>query len=300
VTRILVASAGGLHVFEGGTLASAGFAGRDVTFLAPQRAHVWAIVDGSEIWTTDGPDAWNHVVDLESLRATCMATADHDVFVGSSEARLFRLIDRTLEPVASFDDAEGRAGWYTPWGGPPDTRSMSEWDDAIYVTVHVGGILRTVDHGATWRPTIDIDADVHQVTTAEGMVLAACAGGLAVSTDRGETWTVRSDGLEARYSRAVTVCGDVVLVSASNGPRGGRSGVYRAAIAGERFVRCRDGLPEWFDDNVDSSCLDAMPDDDLAAFGTADGRLFVSDDHGSTWNEAASELPPARRVLVLP
>src|SRR6185503_2199998 len=98
-----------------------------------------------------------------------------------------------LVPIQSFDDVEGRDDWFTPWGGPPDTRSMSEWDDDVYVNVHVGGIVRTDDGGETWMPTIDIEADVHQVTTAEGVVLAASAGGLATSADRGGTWNHRTD-----------------------------------------------------------------------------------------------------------
>ena len=131
-------------------------------------------------------------------------------------------------------------------------------------------------------------------------MLAACAGGLAVSDDRGVTWTLRADGLEAPYSRAVTVCGDAVLVSASRGPRGGRSAVYRGSVASGGFERCRAGLPEWFDDNVDSSCLDALPDGSFVAFGTSDGQLFGSRDTGSSWTELASGLPAVRRVLVLP
>jgi len=67
--------------------------------------------------------------------------------------------------------------------------------------VHVGGVLHTGDSGATWSPTIDIDADVHQVATADGLVLAAGARGLSTSTDKGVTWSLRTDGLDARYSR---------------------------------------------------------------------------------------------------
>jgi hypothetical protein len=298
VPRIFVATRDGLHTVDGGAPA---FAGRHVTALAPEGDGIWAVLDGSEVWRRADAGPWNHVGDLEGPRATCVVATDHDVFVGSSEARLFRLADRELEPVLSFDDAEGRAAWYTPWGGPPDTRSFSEWDEAIYVNVHVGGILRTEDRGAAWHPTIDIEADVHQVATAEGgIVLAACAGGLGVSVDRGGTWTFRTEGLAARYSRAVTVCGDAILVSTSNGPRGGRGGVYRADLATGGFERCRAGLPEWFDDNIDSHCLDALPDRDVVAFGTSDGRLFASEDRGSTWNQAGSELPPVTGVLVLP
>ena len=134
--------------------------------------------------------------------------------------------------------------------------------------MHVGGILHTEDRGNSWNPTIDIDADVHQVATTEELVLAACAGGLAISADRGATWTMRSEGLDAPYSRAVAVCGDAVLVSASNGPRGGRAAVYRGALGGGSFERCTAGLPEWFDDNIDTYCLDALNDGSFAAFGT--------------------------------
>jgi hypothetical protein len=298
--RVLVASREGLHAFDDrGAPAPVQLVGRAVTTLAPHGRDLWAAVDGSELWRASGEE-WSHIADLADHRIACIIATHADVYVGSSEARLFRVAGGGLEPIAAFDGADGRSSWYTPWGGPPDTRSMSEWDDDLYVNVHVGGILRTDDRGEHWTPTIDIDADVHQVATAEGLVLAACAGGLAVSEDRGATWTLRADGLETPYSRAVAVCGDDVLVSASGGPRGGRSAVYRGTLAGGGFERCRDGLPEWFDDNIDSMCLDALPEGSFAAFGTLDGQLFGSRDGGSSWTALASGLPVVLRVLVLP
>jgi hypothetical protein len=301
--RVLIATTEGLHPFDDRGLADEiAHAGRTVTSIARARSEVWAVLDGAEMWhLTKG---WDPVArleeDLARLRATVIAETDAGVLVGTSEARLLRVADRHLEAITAFDDADGRATWYTPWGGPPDTRSMADWDDDVYVNVHVGGILRTSDRGRSWRPTIDVDADVHQVATAEGFVLAACAGGLASSTDHGSTWTFQTDGLEARYSRAVTVSGDSVLVSASNGPRGGRAAVYRGAIGSGAFERCRDGLPEWFDDNIDSYCLDSLPDGSFAAFGTSDGKVFATLDGGATWDALATGLPSIRRVLVLP
>jgi hypothetical protein len=273
-----------------------------VTAVAPDGDALWAIVDDSEVWHSVDRRTWTSAGDLGAMRARCIAATDAGVLVGSSEARLFRVAPEGngLEAVDAFDGADGRSSWHTPWGGPPDTRSIAEWDEAVYVNVHVGGILRTTDAGAGWTPTIDIDADVHQVTTAEGLVFAACAGGLAVSTDRGGTWSFRTDGLEARYSRGVVVCGDSVLVSASRGPRGGQAAVYRSDLAGGGFERCRSGLPEWFDDNIDTHCLDAPPDGSVAAFGTSDGRVFASDDAGVTWSEIASGLSSVDCVLVLP
>ena len=299
--RILVATLDGLHAFDDRGLPGAiHHAGRAVTAIAANRDQLWATVERSEVSRTTDGDRWINVGNIGSYRSTCIAATDDDVFVGSSQARLFRVVDRGTKPVVSFDAAEGRSSWYTPWGGPPDTRSISEWDEALYVNVHVGGILRTEDRGETWTPTIDVDADVHQVTTAEGMVLAACAGGLAVSADHGSTWSIRSNGLEAPYSRGVAVCGDAVLLSASNGPRGERSAVYRGDLAGGEFERCRTGLPQWFDSNIDSYCLDASPEGSFVAFGTADGRVFASENTGVDWVELTSGLTPVQRILVLP
>jgi hypothetical protein len=297
--RLLAAARDGLHPFDDqGHPGDVRHAGRSVTAIAPARSELWAILDGSQIWHEAGAE-WHRIADLDRYRATCLASIDAGVFVGSSQARLFRIAGETLEPVSAFDGADGRSTWYTPWGGPADTRSIANWDDDIYVNVHVGGILRSSDRGGTWTPTIDIDADVHQVTTAEGMVLAACAGGLAVSTDRGMTWSFRTEGLEARYARTVAVCGEAVLISSSHGPSGGRAAVYRADLTSGAFERCPAG-PGWFDDNIDSYCLDALPDGSFAAFGTSDGHVYASTDAGSNWDEFASGLPPVQRVLVMP
>ena len=121
----------------------------------------------------------------------------------------------------------------------------------------------------------------------------------ALSSDRGVGWTFRREGLEARYSRAVAVCGEAVLLSTSSGPRGGRAAVYRGDLAGGPLERSRGGLPGWFDDNIDTYWLDALPDGSFAAFGTSAGAVFVSEDAGTTWAELVSGLPPIHRVLVL-
>ena len=146
---ILLGTTDGLHtVDDRGVVGPVHHAGRAVTSLAPNAAEVWAVLDGTEVWHSPDMDRWSHVGDLVDHRGTCIAVADEeDVLVGSSEARLFRIIGDGLQPVVPFDQAEGRSAWYTPWGGPPDTRSIAEWDEAVYVNVHVGGILRTEDRG---------------------------------------------------------------------------------------------------------------------------------------------------------
>ena len=296
MTRILVGTADGLHeLAPDGSRGEVQHAGREVTYVAPEGWELWAILDGREVWHTAGIEWWVHVGDLDGgLRANCMADTRAGVILGTSEARLFRVAGEGLEAVAGFDAAPGRDGWYTPWGGPPDTRSITEDGDTVYVNVHVGGVLRSRDKGETWEPTIDVDADVHKVWATRDRVFAPCARGLAVSEDQGETWEVRTDGLHANYCRGVAVTGETVLVSASKGPRGSRSAVYRGDAKGGPLERCTD----FFDRNIDSAWLDAT--EDLAAFGTEDGRVFASADAGGNWQEIATGLNAVRRVLVFP
>jgi hypothetical protein len=300
--KILVGTDDGLHEFDaGGTHGAVNHPGRAVTALGAEYPHTWAILDRSEVVRTDGSGGWLERGALHDERANCIADTRAGYLVGTSDAGLFRVTDGGIEAVRSFDDVKGRADWYTPWGGPPDSRSISEDDETVYVNVHVGGIVRTSDEGTTWEPTIDIDADVHRVWAGERAVFAATARGLAVSPDRGDSWEYRSGGLEAAYCRGVALCGDgqTVLVTASRGPGGGRSAIYRGTQDGGGLERCRTGLPEWFDDNIDSSSLDALPHVASAAFGTSDGRVFASQDEGKTWAEVVSGLPTIHCVLLM-
>lgn len=178
---------------------------------------------------------------------------------------------------------------------------MSEGADGTpYANVHVGGIPRSVDDGRTWEPTIDVDADVHQVLAVPdrpGLVLAATAHGLAVSEDHGDTWRFDAEGLHAEYCRALAVAGDTLFLSASRSHGGHEAGVYRRPLdSSGAFERCREGLPEWFDGNIDTHWLAAS--DDIVAFGTSSGEVFVSDDGGSTWELGASGLPDIRCVAI--
>jgi photosystem II stability/assembly factor-like uncharacterized protein len=221
------------------------------------------------------------------------------LLVGTSDARLFRLRAEALEPVAVFDRVEAREKWYTPWGGPPDSRSMAvDPAGTIYVNVHVGGIVRSTDGGQTWEPTIDIDSDVHQVIAVDGRpgtVLAATAQGLATSEDSGDTWDSHTDGLHGSYCRAVAVGGQTLLVSASEGHRGRRAALYRRPLeSGDPFEKCEQGLPAWFGSNIDTHCLAAA--ESAVAFGTDDGEMYLSEDAGETWEIIATGLPPVRCV----
>ncbi len=270
--------------------------GRDVRAVAVEGDRWWAIAD-DELVTRAGDDDWAPAPNLE-FEARCLLPTGDAALVGTSEAHLFLVDAQGAELVEGFETVEGRDDWFTPWGGPPDVRSLSEAGGRTHVNVHVGGIVRSTD-GRSWQPTIDIHSDVHEVFAVEGSdrVLAATAWGLAESDDAGESWEFEDDGLHATYCRAVAACDSTVLMSASLGPRGGRAAVYRRSASGEPFEKCERGLPEWFTDNIDTGYLAAASS--RAVFGTSDGDVFVSEDAGDTWARVSSGLSPVNQVLVL-
>ena len=202
--------------------------------------------------------------------------------------------------VESFDRIPTRDEWYTPWGGPPDTRSITvSSDDDVLVNVHVGGVWRARPADGAWEEVIDVENDTHQVLAAEDgqTVAVAAAVGYGQSDDGGRTFSWTTDGLHDTYCRAVAIADDVVLVSASTGPFTRHAAVYLRAVDDTgRFVRCDNGLPEWFESNIDTFQLAASGS--VAAIGTDAGQLFVSQDAGASWDLLVDGLGPVRSVAV--
>lgn len=266
-----------------GTDGPVAFEGREVNALAPDGDGLLAIVDWQDIHQ-GGDSAWE-LVDHSDLRLNCITRFGGRVYAGSAGAHVIRL---GAGMVPGFEEAETRDEWFTPWGGPPDVRSFGTTPTTIYANVHVGGILVS-DDGETWIPTIDLASDVHEVSApSEDLILAATAWGLATSTNRGRSWAFEDEGLHASYARAVCLAGDTVVISASEGPRGRRSGLYRKPVAGGSFERCAKGLPEWFSNNINTGCLAAKGREVFA--GTEDGAVFASHDAGATWEQAAADI----------
>jgi hypothetical protein len=302
MAQVLIGTEAGLFELNGAELSrDPGLRDREVTALSAGGDEVWAIVDRRSLIRRDPTAAWDDVAESEQLEITCLARSREHLLVGTEEAHVLELEGRRLVLRDSFERVEGREKWYTPWGGPPEVRSMAvDLAARIHVNVHVGGIPLSTDDGETWAPTIDIDADVHQVIghpSEPDVVLAAAAVGLVVSADGGTSWRIEAAGLHSTYARAVAVVGDAILLTVSDGPRGGRSAVYRATFGPTmKLEKCAQGLPEWFDGNVDSGWLVGSGSE--ATFATSDGRVFQSDDAGEGWREVAAGLPSVRGLAI--
>jgi hypothetical protein len=276
-------------------------AGNAITALAGQ----WAIVNGETVAYRAGMD-WRQALSVKTperslgVHGAILARGD-EAIVGWGPSLLRVYKHRQFEPVEGFEAVPGRDEWHAVGSRQPYVRSLTATPDGVLLAnVHVGGIPRSTDGGATWQPTIDVDADVHQVRAhpdRRELVIAAAAVGVCRSDDAGATWTVSTEGLHATYCRAVALAGDVMFVSASTGPRTEQGALYRRAIdSSGPFERCTEGLPEWQPHNIDTGCLET--DGVRVAFGGADGVVYNSEDAGRTWGVLAEGLPRVTAVAI--
>jgi hypothetical protein len=271
---------------------------------------VLAVVDGHDLRRRARDGTWSTVLSSELDLACCLATGKL-IYVGTDDARVVCIgEDGTLAQLHGFDAVDGRAAWYAGsivvdgrrMGPPLGVRSISGTPDGatLLVNVHVGGIPRSIDGGVSWHPTIDIDADVHEVRvhpSRPDIVMAAAAVGLCSSRDGGATWRIEHEGLHARYCSAVAFMGDDILVAASSDHFAAQGAIYRCPIDGDReLVKVSGGgLPTWLDGIADTGCIATG----RSMIAVADRRrLYTSMDSGQSWLQRAKDLPSPSSIVV--
>jgi hypothetical protein len=300
----------GLFVFSGETRDHE-LGGQSVRALAPDgKGGALAIVDGHSLCRRTSDGVWTAIATTE-LDLSCSVAVGDVIYVGTDDARVLRVgADGALEPLHGFDAVAGRETWFAGsavingqrMGPPLGIRSITATADGtvLLANVHVGGIPRSTDGGATWQPTIDVESDVHEVRAHPSLpeiVMAASAIGLCSSRDGGVTWDVEQDGLHASYCSAVAFAGDDVLVSAAADHFAAEGAIYRRRVDGhDSLVAVGGGLPARTEGIVGTGCI-ATRGSDLA-LADVKGNLYVSTDTGRSWSRRASGLPPPSGILV--
>jgi hypothetical protein len=286
------------------------FAGHSVRRLTTDgRSGALAIVDGDTLRRRSADGQWSILASIAGDLSCCVATRAA-VYIGTNTARVFRLdADHGLAPLPGFERVKGRETWTAGQAlvngqlmGPPlGVRSITAAPDGtLLANVHVGGIPRSTDGGISWHPTIDVERDVHEVLahpSRPGVVIAAAAAGLCSSRDGGATWSVRHEGLHARYCSAVAFVGGDAWVAASDGHFASQGRIYRRPIDAEGPLSAIVGdLPEWTDGIVDTHCIGV--NGSSVAFADQGGNLYVSADAGHSWSRAAQHLPGPSSVFI--
>jgi len=301
VALVLVATDDGVVPFVDGAAGACELAGRPVGSLARRRGDFWAIADGATAVRRDPTGTWTDVATAD-VSLTCLLPASEGAWCGTADGRLLRLFGEAFSVVGGFDTIAGRQTWKAVGSRVPYVRSATTTADerSLLASVHVGGIARSGNGGASWKPTIDVRADVHEVRAHPSdprLVLAPAAVGLAVSRDGGATWDLTTEGFHVKYLRAVAFTTDAALVGASDGPFADRSALYRWDVdAGGPVTRVQGGLPEWLDGNVDTGALDAHRE--TAALADDGGTVYASWDGARSWTVLAQDLGSVNAIGV--
>lgn len=314
--------------------------GRDVEAVAahpadPDRAFVGTFDDGLHV-TRDGGRSFERVASpaeaagdaIEQDAVTAVAVAPTDpgtIWVGTEPSRVYRWTEdggrpdarRSVERLDGLLDVPSADQWSFP--PRPDTHHV-RWvepdqtdERRLYVGIEAGALVYTPDSGATWvdRPP-GSRRDNHQLAShpdAPGRVYAAAGDGYAESTDGGEHWTARHDGLAHRYVWSVLPDPgdpDRVLVSAASGPGSAHS------PPGESYCYRRSGDESWQRLAGPLSGEGAMravlsgDGEPGHAYALNNRGLYASADFGDTWSRVDVPWPgtlreqTARGLAVVP
>src|SRR5258705_9172273 len=136
---------------------------QSVRALAPDgHRGALGIVNGRSLRRRAPDGMWSTIATTKFDLACCVAVGDV-IYVGTDDARVLRLdAEGALEPLRGFDVVAGRETWYAGSAvingqrvGPPlGIRSITAAPDGavLLANVHVGGVPRSTDGGATWQP----------------------------------------------------------------------------------------------------------------------------------------------------
>ena len=172
----------------------------------------------------------------------------------------------------------------------------------LFANVHVGGIPRSKDGGATWTPTIAVELDAHEVRVSpynNNIIAAATAFGLCMSWDAGHSWSVQTDGLHDSYCSAVAITKDHIFVAASEGHFTQEGAIYRRSVdpSKAQLEKLGAGLPNWLKGIVDTSCI--ASNGAVMALVSASGEVFTSIDSGYIWRKREETVAGVSSVLIV-
>jgi photosystem II stability/assembly factor-like uncharacterized protein len=263
--------------------------------------------------TSDGGRTWDDCeLPAPGVFSVAVSSIDGTVYAGTEPSALFRSDDggETWRELTALQELPSRPNWSFP---PRPWTSHVRWiapnphdGDLILVGIELGGLMRSVDGGASWqdhRP--GAQRDVHSLAwhpRAEGRAYEAGGGGAAWSDDGGETWQPADAGRDRHYTWAVAVDPDdpnAWFVSASTGPFSAHGGGDPEA----RIYAWREGEWRTLAGGLPAP-LPAMPYALVAAegrlfAGLADGQLWEGTDRGESWNACALEGDPLERLNAL-
>ena len=290
----------------------------------PARVYVGTF-DSGLYASDDGGRTWRAAeAGLEDRRVLALAVSQSHrhggtsvVYAGTEPSNLYRSEDAgaSWQRLPALRELPSEPRWSfpgRPWTHHVRTIALHPSDpDWLLVGIELGGVMRSLDAGASWADhNPEAHSDAHRLLThplAPDRVYEAAGQGIAVSEDRGESWSTVEAGLDRRYAWAAAidpVDPDLWYVAVSRSPfaaHGDGDGEARLVrSAGHRWVAVAD----WGEDpelRRMPYALATLPERPGALVaGLRGGALLLTEDRGESWTRLAAELPDVSDMAAAP
>lgn len=243
------------------------------------------------------------------------------IYAGTEPSALFRSTDggHTFELIRGLWDHPHRESWGAGFGGQAVHTVLPHPADParVLVAMSTGGVYRTDDGGASWRPGNtgirayflpdewpEFGQCVHKVARDGAdpeRLYAQNHHGVYRSDDGGDTWSSIATGLPSDFGFPIvahprtggTIYTFPLVADRERFPVDRRCRVFRSIDAGDTWEALSHGLPA--DPFYPAVLRDALCTDDASPagvyFGTRSGEVYASGDEGDTWSPVAAHLP---------
>lgn len=268
---------------------------------------VFAATEAGLYYSTDGHDWIDLHVPKAPVWAVTVSPNGDRLFAGTVPAHVYvtslpageispqNLSWRELE---GFQELPSRDEWGVPrhdnMARVRDLCIHPESPDRIVAGVEPGGVHVSTDGGQTWEERNDgVHDDIHRLhVVADGEYLAATGRGLYRTATAGRSWTRLDENVEQRYFRTVFEYEGDVYASAARVPP---SNCWETAEAAPVLITWHDGTTL---DRLDSPC----PDEVVVGWTGTDETLLgvthrgtILRKQGDTWG-VTGELPSSETI----
>src|SRR5829696_1173150 len=222
---------------------------RSIAYSTPPNV-VYAGLEGGGVFkSTNGGATWSAFNSgfpnplTTNVRALLTSSTGTTVYAGT-DAGIYKSTGGAWQPLAQGAEAD-----------PANPKKLNEsvqsllsltGSSVMLAGVFSGGVYKSPDGGATWKPPAPDDGmpsseTVYGLTSnIPGVVYATAGSGVYVSLDEGSTWTRKSDGIPGSASPITTWSypeNPLILFTST-----GSNGIYRSLNGGLTWAPINDGL----------------------------------------------------------